>query len=278
MKKAIRRLTTGQVLIVIFLLALCFVVLFPFFWAFISSFKLERDIIRFPPSVFAKEYTLDQYRYVLAAIPIVRQIGNTVIFAGSVAVISVIIDSMAAYAFARMPFRGRTPLFSLVLITMMIPFQILMIPLYLLVYSMGLLDTYAGLIIPRMASAFGIFMMRSFFVALPKDLEDAARIDGLSEFGIFFRVILPLCKAALATLFIFTLMGNWNDLLYPLMITSKSEMRTISAGLAMFSGEMIVKNGPTLAATMISITPLLLLYFFAQKYFVQGIAMSGIKD
>ncbi len=191
---------------------------------------------------------------------------------------SVFFDSLAGYAFARMRFKGKSVLFYFVLLTMMIPFQVFMIPLFIEVNLLGMLDTYAGLIIPRMTTAFGIFMMRSFFITLPDSLEEAARIDGLSEFNIFLKIMLPLSKPTLLSLGIFTLMNSWNDLLYPLILTSSSKMRTLPAGLALFTGQNISFYGPVMAGTVISMLPLLVVYIFAQKYFVQGTAMSGMKE
>lgn len=262
----------------LFLLFLLALVLYPFLWMVISSFKAEPDIVTYPPQFFAPGYTLEQYRHVFSAIPLWRYIRNTAIFAFGTTLSSVLLDSMAGYAFARIRFRGRKTLFSLVLTTMMIPFQITMIPLFILIFKMGLLNTYAGLILPRMSSAFGIFMMRSYFVGLPKDLEEAARIDGLNEMGIFFRIMLPLCKPAVLSLGIFLMMGNWNDLIYPLMLTTTTDMRTLPSGLAMFVGERVTQYGPSIAGAVISLLPLLVLYCLAQRYFIAGIAMTGMKD
>ena len=254
------------------------VVVFPFLWMVVSSFKYEQDIITYPPTVFASSYTLMQYEKVFSAIPLWMYIRNTVIFAFGVTITSVLFDSMAGYAFARIQFKGRKLLFNIVLLTMMIPFQITMIPLFIQIFKLGMLNTFAGLIIPRMTSAFGIFMMRSFFVGLPKDLEEAARIDGVNELGILFRIMMPLCKTAMLSLAVFTLMGNWNDLLYPLMLTTTTEIRTLPSGLAMFVGERVTQYGPSIAGSVISMLPLLLMYCFAQKYFITGIAMSGMKE
>ena len=149
---------------------------------------------------------------------------------------------------------------------MMVPFQIIMTPLYIEVYKFNLLDTYAGLILPRATSAFGIYMMRSFFAGLPKSIEESGRMDGMGEFRIYWSLMLPLCKPAIASLGIFHFMNNWNDLLYPLMLTSSADKRTLSAGLAVLVGNKVIKYGPTLAATMISLAPLLILYIFCQKY------------
>jgi multiple sugar transport system permease protein len=263
---------------VIGMLLVLFIIAFPFLWLIISSFKYEKDIISFPPRIFADNYTLNNYIKVWSTIPLLDYIKNTVIFAGGTVSTSIFFDSLAGYAFARMNFKGKSVLFYFILLTMMIPFQVFMIPLFIQVNLLGLLDTYAGLIIPRMTTAFGIFMMRSFFVTLPASLEEAARIDGLSEFGIFWKIMLPLSKPTLLSLAIFTLMNSWNDLLYPLILTSSSKMRTLPAGLALFTGQNISFYGPVMAGTVISMLPLLIIYIFAQKYFVQGTAMSGMKE
>lgn len=253
-------------------------VLVPILWLLVSSFKTDTGVIKFPPRFFPEEWTLHQYLYVGESIPIFQMTRNTVVFAGGVTVVSLLFDSMAGYAFARMRFRGSKLLFSIILLTMMVPFQIIMTPLYIEVYKLNLLDTYLGLILPRATSAFGIYMMSSFFEGLPKSLEESGRIDGMSEFRIYRSIMLPLCKPALVSLGIFHFMNNWNDLLYPLMLTSSQNRRTLSAGLAVLVGNKVIKYGPTLAATMISLTPLLVLYIFCQKYFIEGVATAGVKE
>ncbi|MDE6387971.1 MAG: carbohydrate ABC transporter permease [Lachnospiraceae bacterium] len=263
---------------VIFTTLIAFSVLLPILWLLVSSFKTDVGVIKFPPRFFPEEWTLHQYLYVGDSIPILQMTKNTVIFAGGVTIISLLFDSMAGYAFARMRFRGSKLLFSIILLTMMVPFQIIMTPLYIEVYKFNLLDTYLGLILPRATSAFGIYMMSSFFTGLPKSLEESGRIDGMSEFRIFRSIMLPLCKPALVSLGIFHFMNNWNDLLYPLMLTSSQNKRTLSAGLAVLVGNKVIKYGPTLAATMISLTPLLILYIFCQKYFIEGVATAGMKE
>jgi multiple sugar transport system permease protein len=252
-------------------------VLYPFSWLAISTFKPERDIIQYPPRFLSGDLGFDSYVKVWRSLPLLAFFKNTTVFALGVTAVSILFDSMAGYAFARIRFKGREAIFTLILMTMMVPFQVLMIPLFLEVFKLGLLDSYGGLIFPRMADAFGIFLMRSFFVSLPKDLEEAARVDGLREFQIFFRIMFPQCKPAVITLCIFNLMGNWNDLLYPLMLTSSTRMRTLSAGLATLIGQRTVEYGPTLTGTMLAILPLVVLYLFAQKYFVEGAATTGLK-
>lgn len=274
----IKKISIGRVVGTIVTLLIAFTVIAPILWLLVSSFKTDAGVISYPPKFFPDEWTLSQYINVGSSIPIFKMFKNTVIFAGGVTVISVFFDSMAGYAFARMQFKGKNILFAVILLTMMVPFQIIMTPLYIEIYKFGLLDTYAGLILPRAASAFGIYMMRSFFVGLPKSLEESGRIEGMGEFRIYWSLMMPLCKPAFASLAIFHFMNNWNDLLYPLMLTSSAEMRTLSAGLAVLVGNKVIKYGPTLAATMISLLPLLILYIFCQKYFVEGIATAGSKE
>nr|WP_288974925.1 carbohydrate ABC transporter permease [uncultured Shuttleworthia sp.] len=273
--------TKGEILRTIeyvMLIVVAAIALLPLFWLFVSSFKTDADVIRFPPSFFPVKWVLDQYQYVLEAIPFLRMLLNTVVFAGSVTLISLCIDSLAAYAFARLQFKGRRVIFAIILVTMMVPFQVIMTPLYIEEFKLHILNTFAGLILPRIASAYGIYMLTSFFAGIPKSLEEAARIDGMGDLTIYAQIIIPLSKPALISLGIFHFMNNWNDLLYPMMLTSDVNMRTLSAGLAVLVGSNSIKYGPTLAATAMSITPLLILFVFGQKFFMEGIATTGVKE
>ena len=251
----------GDILLVLIMI----LVLFPLVWLYVSSFKSDIDVIKWPPHFFPSRFVTVQYAYVMKAIPVLRMLVNTVLFAGLVTVISLGVDSLAAYAFSRMRFRGRKMLFSIILLTMMVPFQVIMIPLYMEEYRMGILNTIVGLVLPRASSAYGIFRN------IPSSLDEAARIDGMSEFGIYRTITLPLSKPAFVTLGIFHFMNNWNDLLYPMMLTSSAENRTLSAGLAILVGTHSIKYA-------ISVTPLLILFFAGQKFFVEGIATSGMKE
>ncbi|MFA9463570.1 MAG: carbohydrate ABC transporter permease [Velocimicrobium sp.] len=273
-----KRISISTAIGIVITLLLAISVLTPILWLTVSAFKTDAGVIAYPPTFFPIEWTLKQFKYVEQSIPVFTMLLNTLIFAGGVTVLSVFFDAMAGYAFARMNFKGRKLLFSIILLTMMVPFQIIMTPLYMELYKFKLLDTYAGLILPRATSAFGIYMMSSFFVGLPKSLEESGRMDGMGEFRIYWSLMLPLCKPALLSLAIFHFMNNWNDLLYPLMLTSSINKRTLSAGLAILVGNKVIKYGPTLAATVISLVPLLLLYIFFQKYFVEGIATGGTKE
>lgn len=277
MKQKRKRKKSFDVLRIVVCLFVLFLILFPFLWLVLSTFKLQKDIIKWPPTIWPKEWTIKNYIKVWSRIPLASYIKNTVIFAGAVSVCSAMLDSMAGYAFARLNFKGKEIIFNIVLLTMLIPFQIIMIPLYLELHLMNILNTYVGLILPRIASAYGIYLMKSFYMGLPVELEEAARVDGMNEFGIYWKIMFPLCKPAFVTFFIFCLTSNWNDLIYPMMMTNSTKMRTLSAGLAMFVGEGVRETGPALAGALISMLPLLILYCFAQKFFVEGIAVSGTK-
>ena len=259
------------------LIFVAFLIIFPFIWMVVTSFKTEADILSFPPVLFSGNYSFDNYKNIWSRIPFLSYYKNTLIFAGGVTIVSLICDSMAGYAFARLHFKGRNLLFSMVLVTMMIPFQVIMVPLYSQLFHMKLLNTYLGLILPRATNAFGIFMMRQFFVTLPGGLEEAARIDGANAFQIYVRIMLPLCKPAMVTLTIFHAMYNWNDLLYPLILATKPEMKTLAAGLASFMGTHVVEYGIIMAGAVLSLLPIFIAYCLAQKAFVQGIAMTGMK-
>ncbi|MFR1605364.1 MAG: carbohydrate ABC transporter permease [Bifidobacterium pseudocatenulatum] len=203
---------------------------------------------------------------------------NTVIFAGAVTFISVFFDALAAYGLSRVNFKGRGLLLGVLIATMMIPGMALLIPVYKLLANMGLINSYWGIIIPRMADVGGIFLLRQFFISIPKDLDNAARIDGAGEFRIFAQIILPNAVPAILTVGMFNFMGNWNDLLWPLIMTSP-ETRTITAGLAMLTGHgsSVTPYGVVMAGALISALPLLVVFFLVQKRFVEGIAMTGMK-
>lgn len=267
----------GKIVQVIVLGVLAFVVLYPFIWMLVTSFKAEADIVAYPPRLFSGSFGFDSYRDIWKRIPFMKYYRNTIIFSVLVTCVSLLFDTMAGYAFARMKFPGKNIMFLLVMGTMMIPFQVIMVPLFVEVYKIGLINTYLGLLLPRATNAFGIFMMRSFFISLPKGLEEAGRIDGAGELRIFAKIMVPLCKPAVVSLFIFHFMYQWNDLLYPLLLTTDENMKTLPAGLATFMGTHVVEYGIIMAGACLSLLPILVAYLFAQKQFVQGIAMTGMK-
>lgn len=266
-----------QIPILLLFIILAVIMLLPIIWMLLSSFKPDNEIIRFPPILFPSAFTMKNFIKCTQRIDIWVYLKNSFIYSFGATLPSLLVNTMAGYAFARYDFKGKDIIFVIFLATMMIPFQVIMIPSFLEVHALGMYDNYAGLIIPKIAAAYWIFMMRSAFSGLPKELEEAARIDGLSEFGIYARIMMPLIKPALVTLIILSVNGNWNDLLWPLIITSNSKMRTLSNGLALFVGARTIEYGAAFAGAAISLIPMLVLYIFGQKYFVEGQATSGLK-
>ncbi len=203
---------------------------------------------------------------------------NTIITSVIPTVVTVFTAAMAGFGFAKYRFPGRSVIFWLILATMMIPYPVTIVPLYVMAYRAGLVNSYTGMIVVSLSSAFGIFMMRQFCLSLPDDLLDAARIDGSSEFGIFFRIILPLTKPALATLTIFTFTGNWNAYIWPLLVVNTDRLRTLSLIIPLFSGQYASFPNLVYAASTMAILPVILLFIFNQRYFTEGIAMTGLKE
>ena len=276
MRRKIRQDLYGiPVFLILFVLAMLVIV--PVVWMTFSAFKSEKEIISWPPTFFPHILTGENFVDVQKRINILRYMLNSAIYAGGTTLLAVIVNSMAGYAYAFFDFKGKSGLFLLTLATMMVPFQVIMVPLFLVVFKLGMYDSYWGLIIPRVVVAGSIFMMRAAFTGLPKELAEAARIDGLSEFGIFRKIMLPQVKPAIITLTILSINGSWNDLLWPMIVTSRTEMRTLANGLALFIGQNTIEYGAAFAGALISLLPMFLLYIFGQKYFVEGMASSGLK-
>ncbi|WP_347978174.1 carbohydrate ABC transporter permease [Microbacterium sp. ProA8] len=253
------------------------VVLLPIIWMVFTAFKPEADIVTYPPTLWPRELTVEHFVEVWERIPFARLYLNTIIFAGGVTLISLLFDSMAAYALARIPFKGRGIVFVLILLLLMLPFQVTLIPLYDMLSGMGLTNTLPGLIIPRMTNAFGIFFLTQFFLSLPKDLEEAARMDGASEWRIYWGIIMPLARPALLTLGLFHFQYNWNDLLWPLVMSSSVETSTLPAGLALFMGQHVVEYGLLMAGSLLALLPVVIFFLLIQRSFVAGIATTGLK-
>lgn len=252
-------------------------ILLPIIWMVFTAFKPEVDIVQYPPSLFPRALTLEHFVDIWDAIPFARLYLNTIIFAGGVTVFSLVFDSMTGYALARLEFRGKNVVFVIIMVLLMVPFQVTLIPLYDLLDSVGLAGTMPGMILPRMTNAFGIFFMRQFYLSLPRDLEEAARVDGASEWGIFSRIITPLAKPALLTLGLFHFQYNWNDLLWPLIMSKDIESATLPAGLSMFVGQHVVEYGLLMAGSVLALLPVVVFFLIIQKSFVAGIATTGMK-
>lgn len=278
-KQARAKRTISLTLSYVALALVTFLMIFPLIIIVIVLFTPNAVTQTWPPKIIPSAWTLDNYTSLFQRLPIGRELLNTIVFAGAVTIISVFFDSLAAYGLSRVDFKGRGILLAVLIATMMIPAMALLIPVYKLLGSMGLVNSYLGIIIPRMADVGGIFLLRQFFISIPKDLDNAARIDGAGEFRIFAQIILPNAVPAILTVGMFNFMGNWNDLLWPLIMTSKPETRTITAGLAMLTGHgsSVTPYGVVMAGALISALPLLIVFFFVQKRFVEGIAMTGMK-
>jgi multiple sugar transport system permease protein len=251
----------------------------PFYWLLSSSLKEPGKIWLFPPQWIPDPVRWQNYLEALTASPFHLYLVNTlvIVVAGEAGVL--LTASMAAYGFARLRFRGRDLVFTIILSTIMLPWVVTMIPRYILFKQLGWLDTPLPLIVPDWfgGGAFNIFLLRQFFRTIPRDFTDAARIDGASEFGIYWRVVLPLIKPALTAVAIFLFLYHWNDFLGPLIYLTSPEKYTISLGLASFKGLYTTQWHYLMAASTAAILPVLLLFFLAQRYFIQGIVMSGIK-
>ena len=279
-RQATRRRLIGLGFSYLALILVTILMLFPLIIVVLVSFTPNEITQTWPPKLIPSAFTLDNYTDLFGRLPIGRELLNTIVFAGAVTIISVFFDSLAAYGLSRVDFKGRGVLLGVLIATMMIPGMALLIPVYKLLADMGLVNSYLGIIIPRMADVGGIFLLRQFFISIPKDLDNAARIDGAGEFRIFAQIVLPNSIPAILTVGMFNFMGNWNDLLWPLIMTSRPETRTITAGLAMLTGHgsSVTPYGVVMAGALISALPLLIVFFFVQKRFVEGIAMTGMKQ
>jgi multiple sugar transport system permease protein len=251
--------------------------LIPFVWLLCVAFRTAPDLYADPAGLIPHHWTLHGFSAVLTELPFGRLLLNTFIFAGGATLLLLLFDSMTAYALARLTFRGQNAVFILVLATLMVPFQVTLIPVFLTLFHLGLLNSYRGLIIPRATSALGIFLLRQFFQQLPRELDDAARVDGAGAFAIYWRIIIPMSKPVLASLFVIQFTALWNDFLWPLVVTSNLNMRTLPAALTVFSSQSGVDHAALMAGAAISLTPLAIAFLLAQRFFVQGVATTGLK-
>ena len=253
------------------------IMLGPLLWMLAASFKTLPEIFAYPPTILPKHIDLHNYRAVFEQVDMLRYFLNSTIIA-AITVGSVLITScLAGYAFAKFTFPGRTVLFVLVLATLMIPFQVRVIPLYVLTSDLHLLNTYGGMVLPTLVDAFGIFLMRQYLQAIPTELIEVARVDGAGELRIFLRIVLPLAKPAMAALAIFTLVSSWESFLWPLLVASSPHMYTLPLGLAQFAGKFLNRVDLQMAASTLTVLPLLIAFLMMQKRFIEGIALSGMK-
>ncbi len=249
----------------------------PFIQMFLASVTPAADLNRIPTPFVPTSLTLDGFGSLFSTSPVLLWLGNTAIVSTTAIVSHLVLCSLAGYGFARLRFRGRSAGFLLIVATIMIPTQVLMIPTYVLFARFGVIDTLGAAIIPWLATAFGIFLMRQFFLSLPPELEEAGLIDGCTRRQVFFRIVLPLAKPALATLAIFTLLGSWNDLVWPLIAINNDQAFTLQLGITSFQGTRRTEWGLLMAANVVATLPLILFFLAAQKQFVQTMTFSGLK-
>jgi multiple sugar transport system permease protein len=251
------------------------ITLIPVVWMILTALKTPADVAADPPTWIPETLRWANFSDAWNFAPFGRYLINSLVMAGGIAITQVATSALAAYAFARLRFRGREPLFYIYLGTLIIPPQVTVIPQFLIVRELGWVDSYAGLIIPQAFTAFGVFLLRQFFLGIPRELEDAARIDGASRWGCFWRIIVPLSGPALATLAVFAFMFHWNNLLWPLIVSNTDKTIPIVVGLTRFQGEHGTDWQLLMAASVVATIPVLVAYFAAQRWFVQGIATSG---
>jgi len=266
-----------RVLLYALLVACTALTLLPYVWMLSSSFKENIEIFSARIDLVPDKPTFDNYVVAIEKHPVIRAILNSIIMAGVETLAVVVTSVFTAYPFARLRFPGRDVLFLLILGTMMIPSQVTMIPAFILIKSLGWIDTYQGLIVPRVMTPLGIFLMRQFLQTLPRELEEAARIDGCSRLQTLTRVLVPLCGPAVATLAIFTFTASWNEFFWPLIVIQSTEMWTIQLLIASMKQAEVVDWGVVMAVVTMSVVPTVAIYVMLQRYFVKGIAMSGLK-
>ena len=250
----------------------------PFVWMVLAALKTDADIRSVPPTVIPDPITGENFSRVTDAFDFWRFTANSVGIAIASTILQLITATMAAYAFARMEFRGRNALFGLYLATMMIPLQVVIVPLFIEMRNLGLVDSYAGLLLPTIVSSFGTFLMRQAFLGLPRELDEAAFIDGANHFQVFSKVLLPLVKPALATFAVFAFMSTWNSFLWPLVITQASDRHvTLPVGLSRLNGRFSTDWNVVMAGSVISIVPIVFFYIFTQRWVIRSVAFTGMK-
>jgi len=263
-------------LLFLFLVPTAIVMLMPFIWMLSTSLKSAGEVFTYPPTFIPSNPQWNNYSRIFEVLPFARFFLNSLLIASSVTILQLVTCSMAAYAFARLRFKGRNALFLGYLGTLMIPGQVVLIPNFILLRYLGWIDRYEALILPVAFSAFGTFLLRQYFLTIPHELEDAAVVDGASHWQIYWRVILPLSGPALSALAIFTFLANWNSFLYPLVVTTSNEMSTLTVGLNTLQGQYNTAWTLLMAGSVIALVPILIVFIFAQRYFIAGITLTGI--
>jgi alpha-1,4-digalacturonate transport system permease protein len=258
------------------LVTLGLLVVIPLLWVVLGSFKSPTELSQRPPTLVPQEWVPGNYGEALGAFDFARALGNSVFVTVMATVLTLAVNSMAAYALAKYNFRGKDFLFLITLATIMIPLQVILIPAYQITAQLGLVNSLWGVIIPAVATPTGVFLLRQYMLTIPDELIDAARVDGAGEFSIFLRIVLPLCRPALAVLAIFSVLWRWNDFLWPLVVTDQ-DTRTLPVALSQFASQEVVPFNLVLVMAVVSIVPVLLCFLLFQRQIVQGIASTGLK-
>lgn len=266
-----------MIVIYALLIVVAFLMLIPFVWMISASLKMNKDVFAFPIEWIPSNPRWRNYQDIWTKIPLLTFIKNTAKLTIIVTLLQLFTSSFAAYAFAKLQFKGKKVLFLGYIATIAVPWQAYMVPQFMMMRSWGLNNTHLAIICLQAFSAFGVFMMKQFYEGVPSELCEAARIDGLSEYGIWFRIMLPLSKPALSTLTIFTFVSTWNDFLGPLIYLTKTELKTIQIGLRMFISQYSAEYGLIMATSVVALIPVLIVFLSLQKYFVQGVASAGLK-
>jgi multiple sugar transport system permease protein len=275
---AIRSLrSVDRLLLVLFLLVLAVVAVFPFYWLTIGSVMSPAELFSTTPRLWPSEADFSTYSRIFQLVPLARYFANSVIVSGVTTVVAVLVASAAGYCFARLTFLGQGIIFALILAALMVPSQATMVPLFVMFANWNLINSYPGIILPGLVSAFGVFMMTQFFKTLPAEMREAAIVDGASEFRIFWRIYLPLARPAVATLSLFIFMGTWDQLLWPMIIAPAPDMRTLQVGLAFIRQQAPVTN-QVMAAIVVSVIPVVVAFLLTQKQFIAGIAAGAVKE
>lgn len=274
-RKALQR--AGTFILYAALLLMTIIALIPFAWMVSSSLKVDKDVFRYPMEWIPSIIHWENYSVIWIRVPLMTYFKNTAIVAIVVTFMQILTSSFAAYAFAKLRFKGRDTLFLCYIGTIAVPWQVYMLPQFIMMRQIGLYDTLLALIVLQSFSAFGVFLMRQFYLGIPGDLNEAARIDGLSEYGIWLRIMLPLSKAAIATLTIFTFVNTWNDYMGPLIYLTKDINKTIQVGLRRFIQQYTADYHLIMAASLCSLVPVTVVFLFLQRYFIEGIATTGLK-
>jgi multiple sugar transport system permease protein len=251
--------------------------LLPFAWMFLSSFKSSTEIIRIPPTFFPEAPTLKTYSYVVQELDFVRYFINSIIVSTCISAMVLFTSSLCGFLFAKFDFPGKEAIFVAIIATMMIPFAVLAIPLYVLMAQLRWVDTYVGIIVPMFISAFGMFLMRQFMAGISISLLEAAKMDGAGEWWMYWHLAVPLSKSAFSALGIFVFMWSWNNLFWPLIVTASPEMRTLTLGVATLQWEWGIRHDVVVTGAAISVVPVMVVYAFAHRNFVKGLTLTGLK-